>query len=448
MPYSSSQIHEFQAKDPDVGPILRWKEAGQRPSSEEVAGSSAATKSYWLQWDSLELQNGTLYRRNPKASDVHACLQLIVPRCLQTEVMANLHDTLLGGHLGQKKTREKIRRNYFWYGLRDCVKTWIASCDTCGAVKKPVKPPRAPLGRVTVSFPFEVLAADVLGPLPCTSRDNRYILVVTDLFTKWVEVFPIPDQTAETCALKLVTEVFARYGCPYSLLTDQGRNWESKLFAEMCQLLQVRKLRTTPGHPQGNAQTERFNRTLMAMVRSFVTRQDDWDLYLGCLAAAYRSSPNETTGMTPNLLMLGREVRMPIDVVFTNAQTEKEVTSYGEYATGLRNNIQQAHDVARDRLQVAAVLQKETSDGKGCLFSYSPGDLVWYATDIGQQHLAPKLRRSFEGPFLIIHKFNDLIYLIQLDRAGRRKVVHHNKLKPYTGTKTLRWAKVALRRRR
>jgi hypothetical protein len=81
--------------------------------------------------------------------------------------------------------------------------------------------------------PWDRLATDILGPLPVTPRGNRYILGVTDYFTKWIEVFPVPNQTAETCANVILNEVICRYGCPLSIHSDQGRNFESDIFQEL-----------------------------------------------------------------------------------------------------------------------------------------------------------------------------------------------------------------------
>ena len=185
------------------------------------------------------------------------------------------------------------------------------------------------------------LSTDILGPLLCTPRGNKYILTITDHFSRWVEIFPIPDQTAETVARVILNEVIARFGCPITIHSDQGSNYESRLFAELCSLLEIRKTRTSVRNPKCNGQTERFNKTLTRMIRSYLTdNQTDWDLNLGCLAAAYRATPNETTKVTPNLLMLGREVRLPAETVFgSNTSTFQQVSSYGEYAQKLKNNM-------------------------------------------------------------------------------------------------------------
>ena len=291
------------------------------------------------------------------------------------------------------------------------------------------------------------LATDILGPLPLTPRGNRYILVVSDYFTKWVEIFPVPDQTAVTCAEIILNEVISRFGCPFELHSDQGRNYESQIFAELCRLLEVRKTRTSPGNPKCNGQVERFNRTLIRMIKAYLRgEQTNWDKWLGCLAAAYRATPHESTGLTPNLLMLGREVRLPAEIIFGSGTTQigTEVASYGDYVDHLKSKMQQAHDIAREHLHNAALKQKRNHDFKINYNTYHPGDLIWMRSDRTQLGIAPKLRRPYEGPYLVLQKVNDLDYVIQLDGHGQRRLVHHDRLKPYEGHLRLKWAKSAL----
>lgn len=143
----------------------------------------------------------------------------------------------------------------------------------------------------------------------------KYILVIIDQFTRWVEAAPIAEQSAEITAKKLVCEFIARFGAPLEIFTDQGHNFESELFAEVCRLLQVAKTWTTPYHPSSNGQVESFKRTLLGMVRCYADEnQRNWDEYLLLLTAAYRSSPHACTGFTPNRMMLGREVHQTHDV--------------------------------------------------------------------------------------------------------------------------------------
>ena len=131
--------------------------------------------------------------------------------------------------------------------MKDDVNNWVLKCDICSADKVPQKKPKAPLGSIGVGATLATLSTDMMGPFPITPRQNRYILVVTDHFTKWVEVFAVPDQTAATTANVILNEVIARYGAPLSLHSDLGSNYESVIFKELCRLMEVRKTQKSKG---------------------------------------------------------------------------------------------------------------------------------------------------------------------------------------------------------
>ncbi|KYN29164.1 Pol polyprotein [Trachymyrmex cornetzi] len=103
---------------------------------------------------------------------------------------------------------------------------------------------------------------DVLGPLPITLRGNKYLLVVVDCFTKWVEAFPLKNIRAKTIAETFLNQVISRHGVPLEVHTDQGRNFESKIFQELSRLLGIKKMRTAP-HPQSDGQVERQHQTIL-----------------------------------------------------------------------------------------------------------------------------------------------------------------------------------------
>lgn len=166
-------------------------------------------------------------------------------------------------------------------------------------------------------IPIERVHFDFLGPFPESTSGNSNILVMVDQFTKWVECIPLPAQTAKVTARAAVNEFFARFGFPVNKFPDQGRNFKSRLFKYICDILPIHKSRTTPYRPSSNGQVKRFNRTILDGVRCFVdTLQNNWDRHLPQLASAIRSSVNRHTGYTPNKLMLGREVSVPTDLVF------------------------------------------------------------------------------------------------------------------------------------
>ena len=116
--------------------------------------------------------------------------------------------------------------------MRDEVNNWVLTCDVCAVDKIPQKKPRAPLGSLGVGAVLATLSTDFVGPFPITPRNNRNILVVTDHFTKWVEIFAVADQSAITTAFMILNEVIARYGAPLSIQSDLGFNYESQTFQE------------------------------------------------------------------------------------------------------------------------------------------------------------------------------------------------------------------------
>ena len=354
-------------------------QSGSRPSSAQVEIESPATRHYWNLWDSLLMEDGYLYRKFYTKDGTSEYLQLLVPKQIMKDILYHTHDNRMSGHLGCKKTLKKTKQKYYWFEMKQDVQIYVQQCDICAAAKESNKRPKASLGSMLVGAPMDRLATDILGPLPLTPRGNRYILVVGDYFTKWVEIIAVPDQTAETCAQKIVDDVISRLGNPLLLHSDQGRNFESGLFKELCNLLEITKTRTTARNPKCNGFIERMNRSLIRMIRAYLRgEQTDWDRHLNCLAAAYRATPNESTGFSPNLLMLGREVRLSSEIMYGSHNVRGEpLTSYGDYVDGLKAKMQKAHEVCRKHLALTAARRKDRYDAKRHQFKYTRGDAVW-----------------------------------------------------------------------
>ena len=226
MSHTPAELRKKQLDDPDISSVLKWKESGNQPFGQEVCSPSAATRHYWNCWDLLQVENGVLMRRFVRQDATGDHLQFVVPRSMHSELLQQVHNSLLGGHLGQKKTREKVLQRFYWSGVHEDCYIWVAKSDECAKVKHPPRRPRAPLGEMLVGAPLDRLATDILDPFPESTKGNKYILAVTDYFTKWVEIYAIPDQSAITCAEVILDEFIGQYGCPYNIHSDQGRNYE------------------------------------------------------------------------------------------------------------------------------------------------------------------------------------------------------------------------------
>ena len=295
-----AKIKQAQGDDPMLAPLIDSVRAGERPPSSEIQGSSRSTHVMWFNWSRLVIENDILYRRWESEDGNRMKLQLVVPQSLVPEILKLLHDNPTSGHLGVTKTVERVRQRFFWSGLRQDVESWCRNCEVCCRWNNHRVKPRAPLVTSKVGYPGERVAMDIVGPFPKSANGNKYILVVSDYFTRWIEAFPIPNQEALTVARVFVNEYVCRYGVPVQLHTDQGRNFESKMVEEMCKILEIDKTRTSPYHPQSDGMVERFNRMLEAMLAKYVSRNhEDWDDHLQIVMLAYRSSVHETTKQTP-----------------------------------------------------------------------------------------------------------------------------------------------------
>jgi transposase InsO family protein len=206
---------------------------------------------------------------------------------------------------------------------------------------------------------MQLVAVDIMGPLLESKEGNSYILVVADYFTRWSEAFAIPNQEASTVAQLLTDKVFFRFSPPEQLHSDQGRQFESALIAEMCKILGIVKSRTTPYHPQSDGLVERFNRTLLDMLATAATDYPfDWQQHLRPLCMAYNTSVHTTTGYSPFYLMFGRQARMPIDIAYGQPQPSED-SSPAAYASELHHRLQDAYERVRVTLGHKLDLQKQ-----------------------------------------------------------------------------------------
>ena len=147
----------------------------------------------------------------------------MLPSKLADDVLTGLHSSPAGGHMGLRKTLEKVRSRFYWVGQRRDVETWCNSCDKCCSRKSPNKCPRAPLQIDLPQAPFERVAIDILGPLPETRKGNKYILVIGDYFTKWKEAFPMQDMEASTVATYSSTNLSADSESRNSCTPSKGK---------------------------------------------------------------------------------------------------------------------------------------------------------------------------------------------------------------------------------
>lgn len=356
---SSDDLKPLQEQDPTIGPLIPFWREGRVPNRAEREALSQPTRKLLREWGRLEMVNGLLYRRVFRPDGGEGWLQLLLPECLREEVLHQLHDSQ--GHQGNERTYELVRQRCFWPGMANDAKEWYDRCDRCTLSKRGQAPSRAPMGHLLANRPNEVLAIDFSFLEP--SRDGlEQVLVITDVFSKFTQVIPTRDQRASTVASVLLKEWFYRFGVPARLHSDQGRCFENAIVHQLCALYNIQKTRTTPYHPQGNGQCERFNRTMHNLLRTLSAEQKTrWPQYLPQLVFSYNTTVHQTTDESPHFLMFGQEPQLPVDFLLGRI-AEPQGRTVCEWVQEHQRRLEVVFGSVRERLRAAAESRKAKHD--------------------------------------------------------------------------------------
>ena len=285
--------------------------------------------------------------------------------------------------------------------MRADVRSHCRSCLTCASRGGPGRPLRPELQPIPVGGPFNRVGVDVLQ-LPQTFNGNTYAIVFSAYLTKCPEVFPSPDQKAETIARLFVEHVVARHGVPDELLSDCGQNFMSELMAEVCKLLGTKKVNTTGYHPQTDGLVERLNRMLISMLSKCVTQYGrDWDERLPYVLFAYRVSVHESTRESPFHLLYGRDPRLPTETVLCQPTTKYQV-DIQDYRTELVTHLSDAWHLAQQNISEAQSKQKRNYDKRGNNPTVHVGDRVMVKMPGEIKGKSWKFARPFHGPFRVV----------------------------------------------
>lgn len=248
--------------------------------------------------------------------------QLVLPYYLKEKVWRSLHDDL--GHQGMERTLELIRTRFSWPRVHADVENWIKCCERCTVAKMPQPRICTPMGSLLAVQPLEVLAVDFTVLEPATDGHEN-VLVMSDVFIKFTHALPTRVPKAQTTAKVLVREWFLRYGVPKRTRPDRGKKFESELIQELCRLYGIKKSRTTPYHPGGNAQYKRFNLSTQDLLRTLPSeKKKKWPEHLPELLYAYNATPHSSTGYTPYYLLFGNEPKLPVDILLREEQPSED----------------------------------------------------------------------------------------------------------------------------
>ena len=423
-----NDIKNAQLNDPRLRPIIDHLSTNNHPFHNNS-------------YPSFLLLNGVLYKRrlpprNRQCRLVGNDHLLVIPRAMQHQLLLWAHDHPTAGHCGREKTSYRLNTRVYWDSMRKDINRYVQSCQLCQQYKYSNQAMASSLQMHIVRQPWHTIGVDIMGPYPPTQRQKQYVLVVVDYFTRWVEIFSLRSTTSSDIARILIDEIVCRWGCPTYILSDNGRQFVSDLFTEICSSLGIATKTTSNYHPQTNL-TERVNRNLKPMIAQYAQENPhSWDKHLSKLALSIRTSVNETTGETPAFLNFGRDPKLPIDLLLANPRQDApsvplpHSTEIEQYKQRLDDELSTAHRIANEHNEVRKLQQKNRYDQHTALRSFKKGQLVWVAIPSAFKH--GKLDPHFQGPCRINEVLSPSSFIIhRLSDGVNLGATNIDRLKPF-----------------
>jgi transposase InsO family protein len=292
LPVTFAEIVEATEEDQVLPSVIQYVSSGW-PSQAAITKSLLPLAAFFKCRESLSLVDGALTYMD----------RIVIPPLLQHRILKQLHTA----HPGMTRMKALARCYVYWPGIDTDIVRLVRSCGQCqSAAKMPVKTdlvswptPRAPWERVHIDF---------AGPV-----SGSMFLILVDAFSKWPEVYRMSSTTTEA-TIKVLFEVISRFGNMKTLVSDNGPQFTSQLFASFCGGEDINHIRTAPYHPQSNGQCERFVDTFKTAIKK---ESDSSDRSIQQFLRTYRATPNPSApdGQSPAELMFGRRLRLPLDAV-------------------------------------------------------------------------------------------------------------------------------------
>lgn len=326
---------------------------------------------------------------------------------LRTYLLQAAHDTLFGGHRGAAATAEWLKKRVYWQGMDEEVKRYVRSCDPCSRSKPDNRGRQGlPMSIDMPNRPWACWCMDFIGPLPKTVRGHDMIMTVIDKFTRYTYYIPMSTKaTAQEVFSLLERYVLAERDMPEFIISDRDSKFTSHFWQSLWQEWGTKLKRSTAFHPQTDGLTERANRTLVEMLRSFVDAdQLNWDVLLPWMQIANNDAKCQSTGKTPFEMNNGRTRRTLLDVELQAAG----VATRGAYpgAKELADRIKKIHSEATQLAIKAQEKQRKDSEQGRREAEIKAGDKVYLSREnlrekFGDAERARKLEARFYGPFLV-----------------------------------------------
>ena len=371
------------------------------------------------------LKGGILYKLiTLQEHSTHKLKVIYLPSSMVHSLLRACHDDpITGAHFSTDRVYYKIRNHYWWPRMKFTIQQYIKSCLLCQQYNVSRKKKYGQLNPIPPpDRPFDLIGIDYCGPLKRTPRENQYVLVITDYFTRYITAVALPNCTVETTAQALFNEFFCKYGIPSVILSDQGPHFHNQLMENMQNLIRYNHIYSTPYHPQSSGVVERFNSTFVTQLSKLQdTQNNNWDEYLQAVVFAYNSGIHKTTKHSPYELLYGRPPRLPIHTHPTHFSFNKP----NDYFEQLKKTLRIYHQASRTNMIQQQQSMKHAYDRNRPDPQLKIGDKVLTRIHGLRGKLAPKFSTI---PKTIIHVQHP-VYIVEDDASHVRSQVHLSDLR-------------------
>ena len=341
--------------------------------------------------------------------------QFVIPssqRSLQQVVLSQTHDVPAAGHLGTRKTLERVKRHFYWKTMQSDVEHYCKHCNTCLSTKTSAKVNTAKRAIQTPERKWEVVTMDFVTGLPLTDRGNDAIATFTDKLTKMVHLVPLHwnSSSSHTIARIFFESVWRLHGCPLKIICDRDTRMASATWLELMRLVGIKTAATTPYRPQSDGQSEVTNKVMEQILRAYIEpRQKDWDIKLPAVEFAMNDSEHSVTRFTPFYLNYGQSPATNLDILLD--AVKQDCPTVNPTASELIDQMQQDLSQAKQNIQEhwQKVLARPSTNKHSP--KYKIGDQVMLSTN---SFTAPKdkdtqwkLRPKYYGPFSVVQVYYD-----------------------------------------
>ena len=416
LPWKQEELREAQRLDARLAPMIYFLKTGRKDRRWSTMIRNWVQKSH----EHYFMHHDLLYHWTAKGKvspTPNIEFQICIPHPFRLPLMETYHSTAWGCHQPFDTVVRKLQQRYYWPTMMADARNFVESCGAC-AIYKRGEVLKVPLKPIRAVAPFYMIAMDVLTPNPNTptERGNCHILVVQDYFSKWVLAFPIPNQTAKTVLKTVIDGVFTVHGIPRVILTDNGPCFTAREFDDTIKKLGISHRYSAPYHQQTNGMVERWNRTLLVMLRPLLGKHpNNWDDYLQMACFAYRTTPHASTGKTPFSLVYGVEATFPQDALFHNA-TRMFSQNEEAYLSKLVETMKDLWRQASERLELAQEIYKSQYDRRAKVRCFRTGALVLRMSRefLSTKHVPSKFHAYFDFLYRVVEDQGENLLVVKV----------------------------------